>query len=213
MSKKKDKQSAEVEPQVAEDPCANAREEQSEESQSCECADAAQECCAEQEEGESKEDNEAITALQTELETLKLELEECRKKNHYQRAEFDNYMRRTAREKQELVLTASKDTLADLLPVIDNFERALESLNQSKDLDSVREGVKLIHKSFVDFLHRHGVEEIPALGEELDTDKHAALSKIAVEDPKLKGKIAIVNRKGYTLKGQVLRHAEVLIGE
>ena len=127
-------------------------------------------------------------------------------------AEFDNYRKRTLREKQELVATASEATLTKLLPVVDDFERALQNSN-SADPEAMRMGLELIYKLLTRFLQENGVSEIEAMHQELNTDFHDAVTQFKVEDESLRGKVVDVLRKGYLLNGRVLRHAQVVIGE
>ena len=128
-------------------------------------------------------------------------------------AEFDNYRKRTLRERSELISQASGKTLEALLPVVDDFDRALASCEKCDTLPSMVEGLELIRKSLYGFLKKEGVEEIEAKGLSLDTDVHDAVAKTPAPEEKLKGKIVDVVRKGYKLRGVVLRHAQVVVGE
>lgn len=128
-------------------------------------------------------------------------------------AEFDNYRKRTQREKMDLIRFGSEDVLKALLPVIDDFERAMKSLDSSTDIDAVKQGLHLIHSKFTDFLKNNGVQEVPAVGMELDTDVHEAITKTPAPEEKLKGKIIDVVEKGYKLNEKVIRFSKVVIGE
>lgn len=128
-------------------------------------------------------------------------------------AEFDNYRKRTLKEKMELIKTAGEGILGNILPVIDDFERALKSMEQSNDAEAVKEGVLLISKRFNDFIKQNGVKEIEAQDKELDTDLHEAITKIPAPTEELKGKIVDVIQKGYLLNDKVIRFAKVVIGE
>lgn len=128
-------------------------------------------------------------------------------------AEFDNYRKRTQREKMDLIKYGSEDVLKNLLPVVDDFERAMKSLDNSTDIDAVKQGLHLIHAKFAEFLKTNGVQEIEATGLELDTDFHEAITKIPAPDEKLKGKIVDVVQKGYKLNDRVIRFSKVVIGE
>ena len=154
----------------------------------------------------------AIKELVDNFELAKQEAEEWKDKYLRLSAEFDNYRKRTLREKQELVLTASEGTLSKLLPIVDDFERALQN-NNLADPESMRTGLDLIYKLLLRFLQESGVTEIEAMHEPLNTDFHDAVTQFKVEDEALRGKVVDVLRKGYLLNGRVLRHAQVVIGE
>ena len=128
-------------------------------------------------------------------------------------AEFDNYRKRTLREKIDLQVSAKEDILSNILPVVDDFERGMDSVEKATDIDAVKEGIKLIYTKFSGFLKQHGVKEIEAKGKNFDTDLHEAITKIPVESKKKKGKVVDVVEKGYMLKAKVIRYAKVVIGE
>lgn len=153
-----------------------------------------------------------VKVLAEQAELAKQEAEEWKDKYLRLSAEFDNYRKRTLREKQELVATASEATLTKLLPVVDDFERALQN-STSADPESMRMGLELIYKLLTRFLQESGVSEIEAMHQELNTDFHDAVTQFKVDDEALRGKVVNVLRKGYLLNGRVLRHAQVVIGE
>lgn len=128
-------------------------------------------------------------------------------------AEYDNYRRRTLKERMELTKTAGEDILVNILPVMDDFERALGSIDQAKEISAVKEGIQLIYNKFADFLKQRGVKEIEAKEKEFDTDLHEAITKIPAPDKKLKGKVVDVIEKGYYLNEKVIRFSKVVIGE
>lgn len=128
-------------------------------------------------------------------------------------AEFDNYRKRTLREKIDLQVFAREDILSNILPVVDDFERGMDSVESATDINAVKEGLKLIYTKFSGFLNQQGVKEIEAVGKKFDTDLHEAITKIPVESKKKKGKVVDVVEKGYTLKEKVIRYAKVVIGE
>ncbi len=128
-------------------------------------------------------------------------------------AEFDNFRKRTLKEKSELIKSAGEDLLISFLPVIDDLERANDSVQETRDIEAVKEGIDLIYSKFKQFLESKGVKEIPGTGEDFDTDKHEAMSKIAVENKDQKGKVVDVLQKGYYLNDKVLRYARVVVGE
>jgi molecular chaperone GrpE len=130
-------------------------------------------------------------------------------------AEFDNFRRRSLKEKMELIKSAGEDILLNILPVMDNFERALKSMdgNGEVEIGAVKEGVELIYNNFKEFLAQKGVKEIEAVGKEFDTDHHEAISKIPAPEDDLKGKVIDVIEKGYVMHEKVIRFAKVVVGE
>jgi len=139
-----------------------------------------------------------------ELEKIEKVLEETRYKlsdinDRYIRlsAEFDNYRKRTLKEKTDMIKTAGGLVLADVLPIIDDFERALSVMDKAIDIQAVKEGVDLIYNKFKDFVKAKGIVEIDALHQEFDTDLHEALTKITAPEEKLKGKVVDVIQQGY----------------
>ena len=128
-------------------------------------------------------------------------------------AEYDNYRKRTLREKMELSKSAGEDILIGLLPVVDDFERALGHIDEANDLKAVKEGIDLIYGKFKEFLKQKGVKEIEANHQEFDTDLHEAMTKIPAPEEKLKGKVLDVLEKGYTLQDKVIRYSKVVVGE
>ena len=126
-------------------------------------------------------------------------------------SEFDNYRKRTAKEKIELSKTASESIMVDLLPILDDFERALQTM-ENKDTDANYEGVMLIYNKFKRVLEQKGLEEINAQGAVFDTDEHEALTNVPVADETQKGKVLDVIQKGYKLNGKVIRYARVVVG-
>ncbi|MBQ1883485.1 MAG: nucleotide exchange factor GrpE [Bacteroidales bacterium] len=128
-------------------------------------------------------------------------------------AEFDNYRKRTLKEKMDLTKYAEEDVIKGILPVVDNMERAIKSLESATDVNAVKEGIDLIYKKFLEFLEKRGIKEIEALHKELDTDLHEAVTKFAAPSEDLKGKIIDVIEKGYYLHDKVIRYAKVVVGE
>jgi len=128
-------------------------------------------------------------------------------------AEYDNYRKRTLKEKMELVKSGGESVLMQILPVVDNLERAMQVIRDAKDIDAVKEGIELIHSKFKDFLTMNGIREIESHNEDFDTDIHEAITKIPAPTPELKGKVVDVVEKGYFLHDKVMRFAKVVIGE
>ena len=146
-----------------------------------------------------------------------LELEEKVKEYHdkYLRlsAEFDNYRKRTLKERMDLMKSAGEEIIVKVLPVLDDFERARQFMENAKDVEAVKTGVDLIYSKLKETLFQKGLKEIPAKGEEFDTDKHEAITKIPAPEEQLKGKIVDVIEKGYYLNDKVIRYSKVIIGE
>lgn len=128
-------------------------------------------------------------------------------------AEFDNYRKRTLREKMDLIASGGEDVIKSLLAIMDDIDRALDAMTKSDDIEAIRQGIVLIHQKLIDTLHAKGVEEISAIGQELDTDLHEAVAKFPVAEEEKKGKVIDVVQKGYKLKDKVVRFAKVVVGE
>ncbi len=127
-------------------------------------------------------------------------------------AEFDNFRKRTIKERIELCRTASEDVLKSFLPVVDDLERAIKSMEGASEINSAREGITLIYNKFKNILTQKGVEEIRTTGEIFNTDFHEAITNIPAENEEMKGKIIEVVEKGYILNGKVIRFAKVIVG-
>lgn len=128
-------------------------------------------------------------------------------------SEFDNFRKRTARERIDLIGTAASDTIKSFLPVIDDFERAMKSIEQAKDINALNEGVQLIHKRFVETLTHKGLKEMDVMEKTFDPEFQEAITKIPAPKEELKGKVVDVVEKGYFLHDKVIRYAKVVIGE
>lgn len=127
-------------------------------------------------------------------------------------AEFDNYRRRTARERLELISSAGEDIIKGMLPVLDDCERALQVLRESDTDQAAIEGTELIYTKLMTFLKSRGLSVIEALGKELDTDFHEAVAQLPVQEKKQKNKIVDVIQQGYKLNDKVIRFAKVVVG-
>lgn len=147
------------------------------------------------------------------IEKLEKKLSELSDKHLRLQAEFDNFRRRTLKEKADLIKAGGETTIVMLLPIIDDFERALESLKEVPDDDAGKQGTTLIYTKFRDFLKQNNVKEIDALHQDFDVDLHEAVTKIPAPDKKHKGKVVDVIQKGYTLNDKVIRFAKVVVGE
>ncbi len=146
-------------------------------------------------------------------EKMAAEIAEWRDKYVRLSAEFDNYRKRTLKEKMDLMSSAGEDVIKSLLPVMDDLERALAATEKASDVAAVREGVVLISNKLRDTLRGRGLAEIEAVGQELDTDFHEAVAKIPAQDETQKGRIIDVVQKGYKLNDKVIRHSKVVVGE
>ena len=156
----------------------------------------------------AEQDNvaDALTALQQKYEELN--------DTHLRlRAEFDNYRKRTMREKADLIKMGGESTLKNLLPVIDDFERALQNIRTTDEINALREGVDLIYTKFIGYLGQQGVKAIEAVGKPFDTEEFEAIATIPAPQPELKGKVIDCVQTGYVLYDKVLRHARVVVGE
>jgi molecular chaperone GrpE len=128
-------------------------------------------------------------------------------------AEFDNFRKRTLREKMELSKYATEEILLKIIPVMDDFERALANMENAADCAAVKTGIELIYGKFTDFLKQNGIREIESLNTAFNVDLHDAVAKTRVEDESMKGKIVDVVKKGYYLQDKIIRHAKVVVGE
>lgn len=151
--------------------------------------------------------------LTRENEELKASLEKEKKEYMFLMAEFDNFRKRTLREKSELIKNAAESVFRGLLPVVDDMERALKASEGVDDARSIREGMELIYKKLKKFMEQNGVKEMDPDDKEFDSDRHEAISVVPVPDESLKGKILDTVEKGYTINDKVLRHAKVVVGQ
>jgi molecular chaperone GrpE len=157
----------------------------------------------------------ANTEAELEEKIVELEASLAASNDKYLRlsAEFDNFRKRTLKEKMDLMKNASESVIISFLPVIDDLERALNAIEISDNIETTKEGINLIYNKFKDFTKQNGVLEIAAKGLVLDTDLHEAITKIPAPSEELKGKIVEVVQKGYMLNDKVIRYAKVVIGE
>ena len=170
----------------------------------------------EQPQNEQAEDTTPLTheeELEKELEKAQEEIEEEKDKYLRLSAEFDNYRKRTMKEKAELILNGGEKSLSSILPVVDDFERAIKTMETATDVNAVKEGVELIYNKFMAVLAQNGVKVIETKDQPLDTDFHEAIAVIPAPSEAQKGKILDCVQTGYTLNDKVLRHAKVVVGE
>ncbi len=174
---------------------------------------------------ETQELNTPEDQPQEEIKEEELEVEEnkdnewAEKYNHlnndYLRlmADFDNYRKRTIKEKAELIKNGGERVILDLLPVVDNFERALKTMECAADVASIKEGVELIYQQLLKMLKQNGVEEIPTADVDFDTEYHEAITTIPAPTPEMKDKIIDCTTKGYKMNDKVIRHSKVVVGQ
>jgi len=127
-------------------------------------------------------------------------------------AEFDNYRKRTLKEKTELILNGGEKTIISILPVLDDMERALKNIPKTEEVQAMFEGMELIYKKFCDILTKQGVSKIETENKDFDVDIHEAIAQIPAPTPELKGKIMDCTLTGYKLNDKVIRHAQVVVG-
>ena len=151
--------------------------------------------------------------FEKELEEAQTAIEEQKDKYLRLSAEFDNYRKRTIKEKAELILNGGEKSISSILPVIDDFERAIKTMETAKDVSAVKEGVELIYNKFMAVLAQNGVKVIETKDQPLDTDYHEAIAVIPAPSEEQKGKILDCVQTGYTLNDKVIRHAKVVVGE
>ncbi len=163
-------------------------------------------------EGNSPVEQEANGELD-EVAQLKANLAELNDKYLRLYSEFDNFKRRTSRERVELLQSASRDIILALLPVLDDFERAEKSIENAKNLEAVREGVELVHHKLKNILAQNGLQALDSVGKEFDVDFHEAITKIPAPSEEMKGKVVDEVERGYQLRDKVIRFAKVVVGE
>ena len=146
------------------------------------------------------------------LKELQKELQEQKHKYLRLSADFDNFRKRTLREKMEMSKLAGEEIYVKILPVLDDLERAMRSIEEARELEAVKEGMLLIYNKFKEYLNQQGVKEIEAIHKEFDTDVHEAVTQIPTENKKLKGKVVDVIERGYYLHEKVIRYSKVVIG-
>jgi molecular chaperone GrpE len=128
-------------------------------------------------------------------------------------SEFDNFRKRTNKEKAEIYNSATSDVFKSFLPVLDDFDRAAKSVQEAQDIKSLKQGVELIRNKLISTLKQKGLEEMDAKGKEFNGDLHEAITEIPAPSEKMKGKIVDVIEKGYTLDGKIVRYAKVVVGK
>lgn len=165
------------------------------------------------EEGSQEPELSEEEKLAKDLEEAKTELDKQKKEYLFLLAEFDNFRKRTLKEKADLVKNAAEKAMLEILPVVDDFERALQAMHDSSDLESVKEGVDLIYNKFVKYLESNGVKAIDSNNADFNTEYHEAVTTFPAADDSQKGKVIDTVQKGYMINDKVLRHSKVVVGQ
>ena len=169
---------------------------------------------AETENTEEKSEEKKELTPEEKVAELEKQLEEQKKSYVYLMADFENYRKRTLSEKQDLLKYGGSETLKKLLPVIDDLERAIDAMEKTDDVASVKEGVNLIYSKFKTYLEQNNLTVIPAaMGDDFNDDIHEAMTMFPAPTPELKGKIVDCVTKGYKLNDKVIRYAKVVVGQ
>ncbi len=167
-------------------------------------------------EADNTADNEAEAAEEQtpeqQLAAARAEIEELKTQALYKQAEFENYRKRTIKEKADLILNGSKSAVIALLPIVDDLERALPSMKQAEDVAAVAEGVELIYQKFLKALAGLGVKQIDTEGQDFNVDLHEAIAQVPGVPDEQKGRVIDCVERGYTLNDHVIRHAKVAVG-
>lgn len=161
---------------------------------------------------EAEAENE-VNILEKKVSELQDQVEKEKKEYLFLMAEFDNFRKRTLKEKSELIKNGGENVLKGILPIMDDFERALKAAETSSDSESMKEGMQLIYNKLQKFLSQNGVKEMDPADDTFDTEKHEAISVVPVPDESKKGKILDTVQKGYTINDKVLRHAKVVVAQ
>ena len=164
-------------------------------------------------ENPTESSEEAIEEPIDEMEQLKLQLEKSQKEYMFLMAEFDNFRKRTIKEKADIIRNATEKAMKDLLPVVDDFERGLTAMSETSDADAVKEGMELIYNKFIKYLEQNGVKAIESTGNDFDTELHEAIAMIPAADDSQKGKVIDTVMKGYTINDKVIRHSKVAVAQ
>lgn len=160
-----------------------------------------------------QEAQDAQEEVLSELDSLKAELQEQKEKYIRLYAEFDNFKRRNAKERVELIQTAGRDVIQSMLEVVDDCDRAERQMQKTDDLSQIREGIQLIFTKLRNNLAAKGVKEMKSIGEEFNPDIHEAITEIPVTDESMKGKVVDEVEKGYMLNEKIIRFSKVVVGK
>ena len=168
---------------------------------------------SQQDEGDKAEEQPAKEmSVEDKLAAAETKVAELQDKYLRQVAEFDNYRKRTIKEKAELILNGAEKTITAILPILDDMERALKNMDKMEDVAAVKEGVDLIFQKFVKILGEQGVKKIETENADFNTDLHEAIAQVPAPSDEMKGKIIDCVKTGYTLNEKVIRHSQVAVG-
>ena len=157
--------------------------------------------------------NESEETPEDKIAQLTKQIEDEKKEYLFLMAEFDNFRKRTIREKAELIRNGAEKALGDMLPIVDDFERAIKANENADDIDAVKEGFSLIYNKFIKYLEKNQVKAMQSTGCEFNTEMHEAVTTFPAPDESMKGKIIDTVLTGYTINNKVLRHAKVVVGQ
>lgn len=164
-------------------------------------------------ESEDTQAEEEVNTLENQLVSLQDELEKQKKEYLFLAAEFDNYRKRTLKEKAEIIKNGGENVLKGLLPILDDFERGIKAAESDSNAEAMLEGMKLIYNKLVKYLESMGVKEMNSTGEDFNSDIHEAIAQVPAPSEDLKGKVLDTVQKGYMINDKVLRHAKVAVAQ
>lgn len=164
-------------------------------------------------ESEDTQAEEEVNTFENQLVSLQDELEKQKKEYLFLAAEFDNYRKRTLKEKAEIIKNGGENVLKGLLPILDDFERGIKAAESDSNAEAMLEGMKLIYNKLVKYMESMGVKEMNSTGEEFNSDIHEAIAQVPAPSEDLKGKVLDTVQKGYMINDKVLRHAKVAVAQ
>jgi molecular chaperone GrpE len=185
---------------------------QASEEETAETKQASEAASTDSEAEQNTEEAEKEPTVEEQLEAANAEIADLKDQLLRKIAEFDNYRKRTIKEKTDLILNGGEKTITTILPVIDDLERALKNMQQAEDVSAVLKGVELIYKKFMHILEGQGVAVIDTKDADFDVDIHEAVAQLPAPTPELKGKVMDCTQTGYKLNEKVIRHAQVVVG-
>ena len=160
-----------------------------------------------------EESGDEIEALKNLLQQKDEQIEKEKKEYLFLMADFDNFRKRTMKEKAEILKNGAESAMKGLLPIVDDFERGLDAIKDSTDAESVKEGMMLIYNKFVKYLEQNGVKVMETSGADFDPDNHEAVAMIPADSEEKRNKVVDTVTKGYTMNGKVIRHAKVVVAQ
>lgn len=160
-----------------------------------------------------RDEVDIVNKLEQKLDAVQAELEKEKKEYLFLMAEFDNYRKRTVKERAELIKNAAESSMKSLLPIVDDMERGLEATKDVSDPESIRQGMELIYAKLVKLLEQNGVKPIESTGKPFDPDTQEAIAMVPAADESQKGQVIDTPTKGYMINDKVLRHSKVVVGQ